>query len=221
MVFMLPILMCVAKEIVAPVVIDLVIGKSDEFVKGKSILSEEQENKTDLLLNIYSGVAFADGVIDDTELSIIYHSFPFLNHEEIEKKIAKFLESSIDYEVLPKRFFKKSDRIAVWKLAYSIAIIDECYDAKEEALLISIANAFGFSSEEIIQFSSEVKTLLTQKLSDETTLEQTGKTFIEKSKSVGQIALSKVSGGAMSLLLKADKGVLKDSILCAITKKQK
>jgi len=196
-----------------PLVIDLVFKKTDAYFanKKKTNLDEVQIKRTDILLNICTDVAFADGVIDDSEFYFICQSFPFLKKDEIENKIARFLQSPTDYSDLPRCFFKKSDRISVWKLAYSTALINENYHEKEEILLNSLAAAFGLTETETIRLATEAKGALPQKMLGDDVLRQgTDTTLFEKSKKVCQDAFQNVSERMKSLRVKTKKGFLRE-----------
>ncbi len=138
--------------------------RQDEELK---VLDEEEQERTNALLGVYSKIAFADGVIADEEMKVISEVFDYIDLQLLNQKIRQFIKKPFDLDELPMIFFQKEARIMIWKTAYIIANSDNDFAEEEQEIIAQLANIFKFSESELEDYKADAHNLLAEQKEEE------------------------------------------------------
>ncbi len=202
---------------VAPIIVDLVFKKSENFFSKQTKLDEDEQERSETLIAVCARVAFADEVVEDSELAIINSIFSYMKEKDLDKKIRFFIKNPIDLESLPKIFIKKTERIEVWKIAYSIAISDNEYHEQEKKLINEISQILKLDIQETETLAREIDDEFVKKCQESENTDNPG--ILNKGIEAGGKLFKGLSKGVQGLWDSVDKDKLKDMVSQAVTKK--
>jgi hypothetical protein len=119
------------------------MGRIEQFLEvvqdGASLASTHQDDA--LLRGLVLHIVCADGVVDDSEVSVLLRVFP--GHDEDEVRAIAQKHTPLDPSLLASRFTDVVDRARLMELADALAAADGRVVGKELGALIELQAALS------------------------------------------------------------------------------